>query len=381
MNNIVILGGGQIGRAAAQILSKYCWAGKRTESVKTLADTLPSSTFIQDNAFFDSTVQCWDKLDGPGISELIDFRSVDGSIITDQLREVGATHVINALPFFLNEKVAIAAAKAGCHYIDFTEDDEMAEKVQGIYSATNLTCAVKCGLAPGFINYLGHSLASKIQWPERLMIAVGALPRHVNFKDSDPGASYNLSWSVDGLVNEYIRPCTVRIKGTECKIPPLTGLEKVIIDGAEYEAAYTSGGIGSMVKELKHVPNVYYKTLRYPGHYKYVADAIERHQGKFDGIKREFISKFPYNSNDIIIVYAECVGTQSNGTLKRETFSQTFIGMNGLSAIQSTTAGGAICVLELILKSRISGLINHKDIPFGAFLNTETYKSTYCRGF
>lgn len=375
MNNILIIGSGQIGKAAFRILKSLCRPVKAA-APKTLNDTL-SQIYKEDNIFTDCTVQCWDKVQSDNVSQVVDVAAESTHDLTGLLVKHNITHVLNALPFFLNEKIATAAVAAGCDYIDFTEDDEMAEKVKSIYSASNLNCAVKCGLAPGFINYVGHNLSKRIDFPERLMISVGALPRTVSFKNDDPGSNYNLTWSVDGLVNEYIRPCTVRINGAEKKIPALTGVEKVIIDGKEYEAAFTSGGIGSLVSELKHIPNVSYKTLRYPGHYSYVKEAVDRHRSDFNAIKREFISKFPYTRDDVIIVHAECTGKMKNGTLLRETFSTSFTGMHELTAIQSTTAGGALSVLELILKGQLKGIISHKDVPLGAFLNTEIYQRTY----
>lgn len=374
MDTIVILGAGNIGRAAYKILKTFCF--NPNKNPQTIADSI-ERFYVADNVFFNYRVEIWDKEKTTDDVKVVDINSLTPEEFSDSLRASNAKCIINAMPFFMNEKIAISALKANCMYVDFTEDDEMAEKVQNIYSASKLTCAVKCGLAPGFINYLGHDLAKRIDHAEKLMISVGALPRSVSF--TDPSTNYNLSWSVDGLVNEYIRPCNVRMAGRELKVSPLTHFENVLIDGQMYEAMLTSGGIGSLVKELKRIPNVYYKTLRYPGHYEYVKNAVARHRGDFEAIKKEFLSKFPFNSDDVIVVYAECVGRNTDGSLKKEVFSTKFVGANGLSAIQTTTAGGALTVLELILKNQLQGIINHKDVPFGLFLNTEMYQRTYFR--
>lgn len=375
MNNILIFGGGQIGSAAKQILKKFCRSQDKSLP-KTIADTLQSH-YVQDNPFQDCTVLLCDLIPGDLVDFTMDINSCMTRNIYEELKRRSITHVINALPFSLNEKIAKAAVAADCNYIDFTEDDEMANKVQAVYASSSKTCAVKCGLAPGFINYVGHNLAKKIDVPNRLMISVGALPRTASFRPDDPGANYNLSWSVDGLVNEYIRPCAVKIHGKETSIPPLTGLETILIDGIQYEAAFTSGGIGSLVKELKRIPNVYYKTLRYPGHYSYVIDAIKRHNSEFAPIKKEFLEKFPFNLDDVIVVFAECVGQVRGKGLRREVFTAKLRGTNGLSAIQSTTAGGGLAVLELMLKEVVSGIVNHSSIPLNAFMNTQIYQSTY----
>jgi saccharopine dehydrogenase-like NADP-dependent oxidoreductase len=378
MNTFIILGAGQIGQGVYEILRR-AGANRKSRGL-TIADTF--QTYRGDEIFVDANVQMWDKYPGQNVSASIDIGSVSLDMLVDFFVGNYATHIVNAMPFSFNAKVAEAAARAGCNYIDFTEDDEMAAKVQEIYaysSIVNSTCVVKCGLAPGFINYIGHDLAKKIDKPERLMISVGALPRNISFSDRDPGSNYNLSWSVDGLVNEYIRPCQVRLNGREMAIDPLGGMETVMLDGTVYEMAFTSGGIGSLVKELKHIPNVYYKTMRYPGHYEYVRDALERNNKQFAPLKAEFLKKFPYTRDDVIVVYAECVGKMTDGTLRREVFANHYVGAHGLTGIQSTTAGGGVAVLELMLKGRIKGIVNHADIPLGMFTNTDTYQATYFR--
>ena len=323
----------------------------------------------------------WDKLSHQFPTDIDNMSVME---IAEKLKEAEATHVIVAMPFQYNEKIAQAACHAECHYaechyIDFTEDDVMADKVQAIYKDSGLTCAVKCGLAPGFINYLGHDLVNSVTANggkcSDLMISVGALPRNVN--GGHPRDLYNLSWSVDGLVNEYIRPCRVRMNGKELEIPALTGKEKVFADGREYEARYTSGGVGSLVKELKHVQNVAYKTLRYPGHYDYVIDAVNRHRADFNGIKNEFLRSFPFNPDDVIVVYAEAKGIDANNTYTRGSYTSHLVGLEGLSAIQSTTAGSGIAVLELMLNNQISGIINHADISLDMISRTQTFKSSY----
>jgi saccharopine dehydrogenase-like NADP-dependent oxidoreductase len=287
------------------------------------------------------------------------------------------THVINAMPFSFNEKIAEAASRAKCHYIDFTEDDIMADKVQSIYKDTGLTCAVKCGLAPGFINYIGYDLANSLKSPQSLMISVGALPRTVSYDLNHPENSYNLTWSVDGLVNEYIRPCRIRKNNRLMEIPALGGLSKVIIDGFEYEAAFTSGGVGSLARDLVNVPNVCYMTLRYPGHYRYIREVVQETHGNFNKLKSIFLDKFPSTDDDVIVVYATTTGKDDFGNLQRRSYSNKFYGVDGLTGIQSTTAGSGVAMLELILAGKLQGIVDHPTVNLAEFMTTETFKKYY----
>ena len=356
MVKVAIFGAGHIGSAVQQIIKNL------KESILTSDPYYDIETFIIDSS------SDWDyQLD-------VALASIEN--ISVMLTEQGATHVINALPFSLVKKVAEASIGAKCHYIDFTEDDIMADAVQELYKGTGLTCAVKCGLAPGFINYLGYQLVKEVKNPKSLMISVGALPRTVSYDYNHPEHSYNLTWSVDGLVNEYLRPCRIRKDGVETTIEPLNGLTKVIIDGTEYEAAYTSGGIGSLVRELTEVPNVCYMTLRYPEHYRYVRSVIQDNLGNFDKIKQVFLDNFPSTDDDVIVVYASVLGSD-NGRPVRKSYSNKFYGVDRLSGIQATTAGSGVAMLELILTGKATGIIDHSSISLKDFVSTKAFNKCY----
>jgi saccharopine dehydrogenase-like NADP-dependent oxidoreductase len=253
----------------------------------------------------------------------------------------------------------------------------MADRVQEIYKGLNLNCAVKCGLAPGFINYIGYDLVGKMDTPDSLMISVGALPRSVSYDYVHPEHSYNLTWSVDGLVNEYIRPCRIKKDGVAMEVHPLDGLISVILDGIEYEAAYTSGGVGSLIRDLDNVPNVHYMTLRYPGHYKYVRSVIHETHGNFESTKNVFLKKFPTTDDDVIVVYANALGKDSAGLPVRRSYNNKFYGVNGLTGIQSTTAGSGVAMLELMIGEKVQGIVDHSAVALSDFTGTESFRKYY----
>src|SRR5207253_7282400 len=97
---------------------------------------------------------------------------------------------------------------------------------------------------------------------DAVKMRVGALP--VNISNA---LQYSLTWSTDGLINEYGNHCKAIENGEEVTLLPLDDLEEVKIDGLTYEAFNTSGGIGSLAESWKgKVNSLSYKTIRYPGH-------------------------------------------------------------------------------------------------------------------
>ena len=76
---------------------------------------------------------------------------------------------------------------------------------------------------------------------EGLQLRVGALPRY-----PQGALRYAMTWSTEGLINEYCNPCDAIVQGRRTSVPALDGLETLLIDGVEYEAFNTSGGLGTL---------------------------------------------------------------------------------------------------------------------------------------
>lgn len=317
---------------------------------------------------------------------MLDVAQTSEADLVTFLKMAQAEYIINAMPFFLNVKLATAARAAGCAYIDFTEDDEAAEAVRNIYAGSELYCAPKCGLAPGFVNYAGAELVSQLRDLDpnitihALQVRVGALAQNVSFTDRTLEEAYDLTWSIDGLVNEYIRPCQVREAGVECTVAALTGKETIVIDGTTYEARYTSGGVGTLIKDYPEIANIDYKTIRVPGHYEFVEGVVLNNGRNFEAIRDVFKANFSWTDKDVIVVFAKARGTDSNGTRHVRTFAQKFYGNEdlGLSAIQTTTAGGGLAVFELLrLRQCTAYTVGHTSLHLRNIRGTVAYSITY----
>lgn len=288
----------------------------------------------------------------------------------------GCDSVISALPFYLNSAVAYAALDAGINYFDFTEDVKTSNTIQEISMKAKASQVFipQCGLAPGFISILAFDLFKKFEQVHSIKMRVGALPKNPSNK-----ILYNLTWSTDGLINEYCNECFAIKDSQLITIQALEGLEKFSLDGLEYEAFNTSGGLGTLCNTLLgKVKELNYKTIRYMGHRHFMDFLInDLHLGQE---KRRVILKdileyaIPMTKQDVVLIFCSVTGIR-NGKLEqitdvRKIYNQK-VHNESLSSIQITTASGLCAVLDMVVKKVISqkGFIKQEDIPLEDFLN------------
>ncbi|AMJ59725.1 saccharopine dehydrogenase family protein [Bosea sp. PAMC 26642] len=100
-------------------------------------------------------------------------------------------------------------------------------------------------------------MAARFGSVKTIKMRVGALPLCPT-----NALRHNVTWSVDGLINEYCNPCEIVFDGKPILVPALEGRESVMIDGVAFEAFNTSGGLGTLTETLAgKVRNMSYKTL------------------------------------------------------------------------------------------------------------------------
>jgi saccharopine dehydrogenase-like NADP-dependent oxidoreductase len=268
--------------------------------------------------------------------------------------------VISSLPFHCNVGVAEAARKAHLHYFDLTEDVEVTRAVRAIASGASQAFVPQCGLAPGFISIAAAELITHFDTLRAVKLRVGALPQHPNNV-----LKYSLTWSTEGLINEYGNPCQAVSDGRLVEVAPLEGLEEIEIDGTLYEAFNTSGGLGSLAETHgAHIESMNYKTMRYPGHCEQMRLLMNDLKLNHDRatLKRILENAVPQTLQDVVIVYAAVTGTQ-DGQLREENYVNKIypqvIAGRLWSAIQVTTAAGITAVVDLVLshKGKYSGFV------------------------
>ena len=137
---------------------------------------------------------------------------------------------------------------------------------------------------------------------------------------------YNLTWSTDGLINEYCNPCEAIHRRRSCsETLALEGIEEFSLDGIGYEAFNTSGGLGTLCETLSgKVENLNYKTVRYPGHCELDQDADATTCASASGASCSRTcssTRVPMTLQDVVLIFVTVSGTQ-NGRLTQETYAK-----------------------------------------------------------
>jgi saccharopine dehydrogenase-like NADP-dependent oxidoreductase len=282
--------------------------------------------------------------------------------------------VISAAPFYVNKDIAGSCARKGVAYFDLTEDVATTDFIRALArKAKGVTFMPQCGLAPGAINIVGGSLASSLDAARQVEMRVGALPQYASNQ-----MKYYLSWSTAGLINEYCQMGEALHEGRRIATLPLDGVERLTIDGVEYEAFNTSGGVATMCETFAgRIGELNYKTMRYPGHRDLMKFLLQDLNlgGQPELLTQIFDQEVPLTEQDVVIFYVSAVG-QSRGELVQRSFVKKMHGdtVRGrrLSAIQLTTAAGVVAVLELFARGQLPrGFVKQESITLQQFLSTQ----------
>ncbi len=347
MKNVMLVGGGKIGVAIAGFLSGT--GDYRVTVVDRDAQSLarmPTGNVERRKVVIDNPRTLAEEIKGHDV-------------------------VLSATPYHLTATIAEAAKRAGAHYLDLTEDVESTRAIKQLAQGASTAFIPQCGLAPGFISIAAYDLAKKFDKLRDVQMRVGALPVFPT-----NALKYNLTWSTDGLINEYCNPCESIRDGVRSEVPSLEETELFSLDGTEYEAFNTSGGLGTLCDTLEgKVENLNYKTVRYTGHRDIIKMLVRDLQL---GVRRDILkdvleTAIPITYQDVVLVFVTVSGWQ-NGLLTQEStakkiYAQTIAGRL-MSAIQITTAAGICATCDLLMEGKLpqKGFVRQEEIALADFL-------------
>jgi saccharopine dehydrogenase-like NADP-dependent oxidoreductase len=352
MKRILMLGAGKVGSLIACLLSDTgdyrLYVGESDSDAVRRAEELACPNL---------TVHSLDAMNRTALENFLESNEVDA--------------VISCLPYYCNFAVAEMAIKFNLHYFDLTEDVEVARYIAKISSNAETSFVPQCGLAPGFISIIANELMTHFEELDTVKLRVGALP--INPSNA---LKYSLTWSTDGLINEYGNLCHGVENGVPTVLLPLEGHETIEVDGLLYEGFNTSGGIGTLAETYSgKVKTMNYKTLRYPGHCEkvyFLMQDLKLNQDR-GTLKRILENAVPKTVQDVVLIYASVMGKQA-GSLFEENYVKKLYHKEIFgrlwSAIQVTTACGLCAVADLILQASAPprGFVTQESIKYKDFL-------------
>jgi saccharopine dehydrogenase-like NADP-dependent oxidoreductase len=351
MHKILLLGAGKIGRMIASFLS---------------------GTQEYDVLVGDVDAEALQRIRAQSGVETVELDASDASALGSAMR--GRKAVVSALTYLSNPLVARTALEHGASYFDLTEDVETTHCVKQIAGEARQgqIFVPQCGLAPGFVSIVAQHLTKYFDSLETVYMRVGALPQFPT-----NALTYNLTWSTDGLINEYCNACEAIHDGRRVHLLPLEGVEHFSLEGVRYEAFNTSGGLGTLCDSLDgRVRELNYKTIRYPGHrdlMHLLVDELRLSQRRHV-LKDILEHAIPITFQDVVVVFCTVSGRRRGQLVQmsdaRKLYGHTIDG-EAWSAIQITTASGVCAVLDMFCQGKLtgSGLIRQEQIELEDFLN------------
>lgn len=301
-------------------------------------------------------------------------KAVGGNIIAKQIDASnyddivalfrGHDSVISCVNYWYNVSLSKAAIEVVANFCDlggnnYIVDEQLALNEQALAAGINII--PDCGLAPGMVSILAMHAASKFEKVDEIHIRVGGLPQ-----DPQPPLNYQLVFSVEGLINEYIEVARVIRDGKITEVESMTEIESLEFEGfPPLEAFQTSGGTSTLPDTfLGNIRELDYKTIRYAGHcdkFKTMIDLglcssdevlVDFQKVKPRKVFGELLQKhLPADGPDYVLVRVEVVG--DGGRRLRYDIIDKQDEATGMSAMMRTTAFPASIIAQMMARGDV----------------------------
>lgn len=347
---ILIIGAGRMGHGAVFDLAHN---SPEVEAV-TVAD-----------ADFSKAEQVAKLVDSPKISAVgLDVSDYEKTISVMR----GHDAAISCVNYWYNLELSKAAIETRTNFCDlggnnYIVDEQLALDAEAKNAGINII--PDCGLAPGMVSVLAMRGANRFNDIEEIHIRVGGLPQNPK-----PPLDYQLVFSVEGLINEYIETARVIRNGEITEVDSMTELESLSFDNfPALEAFQTSGGTSTLPDTfLGKIKELDYKTIRYRGHCDKFKTMIDLGLCSSEEILADYAKitprkvfgellqkNLPADEPDYVLIRLEFVG-KSNGTTKRLRYDivDKFDEATGLSAMMRTTAFPASIIAQMMARGEVS---------------------------
>lgn len=301
-------------------------------------------------------------------TDRIDALQIDASNYHDVLALMrGHDSTISCVNYWYNEALSRAAIETGTNFCDlggnnYVVDSQLALDADA--QAAGINIIPDCGLAPGMVSILAMHGAAKFDEIDEIHIRVGGLPQN-----PQPPLNYQLVFSVEGLINEYIEVARVIRDGKITEVESMTEVETLSFDGfPPLEAFQTSGGTSTLPDTfLGRIRELDYKTIRYAGHcekFKMMIDlglcssedlVVDYQNVTPRKVFGELLQKhLPADGPDYVLVRLSFVG-RKGGESKRLRYDivDKQDESTGLSAMMRTTAFPASILAQMMARGDV----------------------------
>ncbi|MHA1971904.1 MAG: saccharopine dehydrogenase family protein [Candidatus Hodarchaeales archaeon] len=293
--------------------------------------------------------------------------------------------VFGAIDYRYNYYLSRLCIKAKTNFIDLGGNPDVVTRQRSLNKdakEAKITIIPDLGLAPGMINIISAYGMSKFDKLQKCYIFVGGLPQRPK-----TSLKYQQVFSIRGLTNEYLEDSFIIRDGRITKASSLSEIETVNFPEpwGNLEAFHTAGGSSSLPELFKgKINELYYKTLRYPGHCQYF-----RFLKEFDLLSsnpypknlsitpRELIEYYlvktlPKNEPDVVLAKIIITGTINGRNTQHEyQLIDKMDLQNKISAMARTTAFPTSIIGQFIAQERIPSFgVLHSEtvIPYSLFL-------------
>ena len=273
----------------------------------------------------------------------------------------GQDAAISCVNYWYNLELSKAAIETKTNFCDlggnnYVVDSQLALDAEAKRAGINII--PDCGLAPGMVSVLAMHGANRFDEIEEIHIRVGGLPQNPK-----PPLNYQLVFSVEGLINEYVETARVIRSGEIAEIESMTELETLEFENfPALEAFQTSGGTSTLPDTfLGKIKELDYKTIRYAGHcdkFKTMIDLglCSSEEMLIDYAKitprkifGDLLTKhLPADEPDYVLIRLEFSGVK-NGERKRLRYDivDKYDEQTNLSAMMRTTAFPASIIAQM----------------------------------
>ena len=274
---------------------------------------------------------------------------------------------ISCVNYWFNASLSRAAIKTKCNFCDlggnnYVVDEQLALDTPARLAGINII--PDCGLAPGMVSILAMHGAQRFDKISGIHIRVGGLPQNPK-----PPLNYQLVFSVEGLINEYIEKARVIRRGEITEVESMSELETLSFEGfPALEAFQTSGGTSTLPDTfLGKARELDYKTIRYAGHCEKFKTLIDLGFCGSEKITADFVKvnprrvlgellqrNLPADEPDYVLVRIDFSGEKSGQMQSlRYDIVDKFDAPTGLSAMMRMTAFPASIIAQMMAKGDV----------------------------